>query len=153
MVMNIRDALPNPQEARAALAEAADRAGRVRKADRLFGRILLIVAAMYLGAGIVLGLSDLGGRTLAGRGVVLILVGGLAVTLVLIWRIRAYSRSGPLRFALSCGAFGIWNAAVVGVSMATGWWGFHQPLAHFTVSAVVAATPLVVAAWLIGRRR
>lgn len=78
---------------------------------------------------------------------------GLVGSLGIIWRIRIYSRWGPARFAWSCAAFTIWNAAVVGVSRAFGWWEPHQPGAHFTVSAAVAATPLLLAAWLVGKGR
>jgi uncharacterized protein involved in response to NO len=143
---------PSPQEARAALSEARDWAARVRRTDRQFGQILAILAATYLAAGVLVGLSDRGGRTLAGLAVVVILVGALGGGMLMIWRIRAYSRSGQAWFAASCAAFTIWNAAVAGVSSASGWWGFHQPASHFTVSAAVGAAPLIVAAWLIGRK-
>jgi hypothetical protein len=38
------------------------------------------------------------------------------------------------------------------VSIASGWWGPPQPGVHFGGSVVVAVIPLLVAAWLIGRR-
>jgi hypothetical protein len=149
----VKDTEPTPQDARAALTAARDWAGRIRRSDRQLGRILAILAGTYVAAGVLVGLSDRGGRTFAGLGVVVILVGALAVGILLIWRIRAYSRWGQLWFAWSCAAFTIWNAGVVGVSSASGWWGFHQPAGHFTISALVGAAPLVLAAWLIERSR
>jgi hypothetical protein len=142
-----------PQQARAALAEAARQATRVRSADAQYRPILLGLAATYLAAGVLVGMFPRGGSIVAGVGLLLILVAGLIGGVGLLWRIRIYSRWGPVRFAWSCAAFTIWNAAVVGVSSATGWWGPHQPGVHFTVSAAVAALPLLLAAWLVGRRR
>jgi hypothetical protein len=142
-----------PQKAQAALAEAALRATRVRSADAQYRPILLVIAAMCLAAGVLVGMFPRGGSRFAGVALIVIFVGGLAGTLALLLRIPVYSRWGPARFAWSCAAFTIWNAAVVGVSIATGWWGPHQPGIHFTVSAAVDATPLLLAAWQIGKRR
>jgi hypothetical protein len=52
----------------------------------------------------------------------------------------------------SVAAFLLWNGAVIWVSIASGWWGPPQPGVHFGGSVVVAVIPLLVAAWLIGRR-
>jgi len=49
-------------------------------------------------------------------------------------------------------AFLVWNGAVIWLSIASAWWGPHQPGIHFGGSVVVAVIPLFVAAWLIGRR-
>ena len=146
------DTTPTPGEARAALALAGAQAARVRRTDHQFRRVLLGIAAMYLVTATIVGLFPYGGSPAAGLALVVIFVGGLAGTVVLMLRIRAYSRTGILWFTGACAAFTWWNAAVIGVSMVTGWWGPHQPGFHFSVSAVVGAIPLVVAAWLVGRR-
>jgi hypothetical protein len=77
----------------------------------------------------------------------------MTISLVLFWRIRTFGRWGSIRFSLSVATFLIWTAAVLGVSSASGWMGTDQPGAHTTVSFAVAALPLLLAAWLIGRGR
>jgi hypothetical protein len=52
----------------------------------------------------------------------------------------------------SVAAFLLWNGAVIWVSIASGWWGPRQLGVHFGGTVVVAVIPLLVAAWLIGRR-
>lgn len=152
-VASVIDPTNNPQEAQAALAEAARQATVVRSADAQYRPILLGLAAMCLALGVLVGMFPRGGSRFAGIAVLVVLFGGLVGTLFLLWRIPIYSRWGPVRFAWACAAFTIWNAAVVGLSIATGWWGTHQPGFHFTISAAVDATPLLLAAWLLGRRR
>lgn len=146
-------ATDTPQEAGAALAETGRQAARATSADAGYRPILLGLAAVYLTVAVLVGLFPRGGSIFAGVGLILVLVAGLVGSLGIIWRIRIYSRWGPARFAWSCAAFTIWNAAVVGVSRAFGWWEPHQPGVHFTVSAAVAATPLLLAAWLVGKGR
>jgi hypothetical protein len=46
----------------------------------------------------------------------------------------------------------LWNLAVIWASIASGWWGPHQPGLHFGASAVVAVIPLLAGAWRLGRR-
>jgi hypothetical protein len=142
-----------PQEARAALADAGNQAARLRRSDRQFRSILLGLAATYVVGALLVGLYPKGGSRFAGIALIVILVGGFIGMLYLLLRIRAYSRRGILWFTWSAAAFSFWNAAVIGVSEVTRWWGPHQPGTHFTVSAIIAAIPLVVAAWLIGRWR
>jgi hypothetical protein len=142
-----------PQEARAALADAGNQAARLRRSDRQFRSILLGLAATYVVGALLVGLYPHGGSRFAGIALIVILVGGFIGMLYLLLRIRAYSRRGILWFTWSAAAFSFWNAAVIGVSEVTRWWGPHQPGTHFTVSAIIAAIPLVVAAWLIGRWR
>lgn len=148
------NATPTPQEARVALAAAAGQAAAIRRTDRQLGTILLGLAAAYVALGIVVGLSPAEG------GSAFTLVAFLVFTLcagvgfvALFWRIRAYSRTGIRWFTVACAAFTFWNALVAGVSSATHWWVADQPAGHFTVSAMVAAIPLVVAAWLLTRKR
>jgi hypothetical protein len=192
---------PTPQEAQAALAEAADRAEQVRRSDDPFRYMLLGMAGLYVAIGVLVGLVPHGGSAVAGIGATVILaagvVGGLGIAaafyvalgalglvpqagppvvatgvadvlapvivgavivaavlvglLALHRRTRVYSRSGSRWFNLSLAVFSLWNGAVVVASFATGWWAAHQPSSHFTVSAVVAAIPLL-AAFLIGGR-
>jgi hypothetical protein len=142
-----------PKEARAALVDAENRASEVSRTDTQFRIILLVLVAVDLAAAILVGLFPEGGSQFAGITLLAILVGGLLGSLFLIWRARAYSRRGLRLFTLSCAAFTVWNAIVVTVSLVSGWWGPHQPGTHFSVSAIVAAIPLLVAAWLVGRWR
>lgn len=143
---------PAQRHALAALAEAASAAARMRRTDRQFAAILLAIAAAYLAIGVLVGLAPADPR-IGLVAILVILLGALGGGLILLWRIRAYSRTGVRRFTVSCAAFTFWNAIVAGGSSASHWWGPDQPASHFTVSAVVAAIPLVVAAWLVARNR
>jgi hypothetical protein len=144
--------IPTQQEAQAALTEADRAAARIRRTDKQFSAILLGQAAAYVAIGVLVGLAPaVPGFALVA--ILVILVGALGGGVILLLRIRAYSRTGILQFTASCAAFSFWNAMVVGVSSATRWWAPNQPTSHFTVSAVVAAIPLVVAAWLVSRTR
>jgi hypothetical protein len=142
-----------PQEARAALADAGDQATGVRRTDQQFRPILLGIAAMDLGIALLVSLFPHGGSRIAGIALMVIFVGGLIGTLLLVLRIRAYSRRGILLFAGSAFGFSFWNLAVIGVSIASGWFGPHQLGIHFFASAIIGALPLLVAAWLVGRWR
>jgi hypothetical protein len=142
-----------PEEARAALAAAGTQAAGVRRSDRQFRSILLGLATVYVAGALLVSAYPHGGSRFAGIALIAVFAGGLIGMLLLVWRIRAYSRRGILGFTWSAAAFSFWNAAVIGVSEVTRWWGPHQPGSHFFVSAIVAAIPLVVAAWLIGRWR
>lgn len=141
---------PTREEARQAVSEAATQASRVTRTDISLSRVLLVMGLADLAVGGLVAFAPDRGIGLA---VVLILsallVGGLAV----LWRMQAFSRSGPRDFALGAAAFTWWNAAVAGVSVVSGWWAPGQPTYHFTVSTIAAAVPLLVAAYLIGRRR
>jgi hypothetical protein len=142
-----------PQEARAALGDANERAAQVRETDSQFRLILLVLAGVDLTAALIIGLFPQGRSPLAGITLLVVFVGGLVVGLVILLRARAYSRRGLLFFTWACAGFTWWNAAVVGVSVVTGWWGPHQAATHFSASAVIASIPLLVAAWLVGRWR
>jgi hypothetical protein len=143
---------PTAESARAALQEARSRATAIHRTDKQFGGILFAIAAVYLIAALVVvwfpgGASPWGLVVFIG-----IVVGGLAGSLFMLWRIRAYSRRGALKFTMAVAAFTWWNAAVAGASIATGWWAPHQPATHFAVSALVAVAPLLVAGFLVFRR-
>ena len=144
---------PTQQQARGALTEAANQASRIRGSDRQFRTVLIGIAAIYLMLGILVGLPREWRSGFEGIAVLVIFLGGMAGSLLLIWRIRAYSRIAMRRFILSCAAFTLWNVIVAQVSVATGWWARNQPSSHFTVSAVVASVPLLVAAWMMGSSR
>jgi hypothetical protein len=145
---------PTPRQAQLALAEAAGQAAAIRRTDRQLGIILLGLAAAFVAVGVVVGLSPVKGGSTSALAAFLVLMLCAAVGFVaLFWRIRAYSRTGIRRFTIACAAFTFWNALVAGVSSATHWWAADQPAGHFTVSAVVGAIPLVVAAWLLVRNR
>lgn len=142
-----------PQEARAALADAGNQATGVRSTDKQYRPILLGIAAMYLGCALLVSLFPHGGSRFAGIALLVIFFGGLAGTLFLLLRIRAHSRRGIRWFTVSAFGFTLWNTAVIGASIASGWWGPHESGIHFFGTAIIGALPLVVAAWLVGRWR
>jgi len=143
---------PTPQDARASLDEAAKQAAGLRRADSAFRPILLALAATYLGVAVLLSINPRGGNVLIGDGVLITYVGGVAITFYLAWRIRAWSRVGTVWLVVSTLGFMLWNLAVIWASIASGWWGPHQPGLHFGVSVVVAVIPLLAGAWRLGRR-
>jgi hypothetical protein len=142
-----------PERARAALAEVDSRAASVDRSGSQYRFILLAIAAANVGLGVVVGFNPRGGSPFADVALLLLFGGAITVAVAVFWRVRAYSKAGRLRFAISCMAFTFWNAAVVGVSTASGWWGPQQPGSHFAASAAVASIPLLVAAWLLAPKR
>ena len=146
------DSSPSPQEARASLDEANRRAATVRRSDSQFRVVLLVVASLYLATGALLSANPRGGNFLIGDALIVIFLGGSAGAIYLVWRIRAWSRTGILWLLGSVAVFLLWNGAVIWASIATGWWGPHQPGVHFGGSVLVAVIPLLVGAWLLGRR-
>jgi hypothetical protein len=110
------------------------------------------LAATYLAVAILLSINPRGGNVLIGAGVLITYAVGVAITSYLAWRIRAWSRVGTVWLAASTLGFTLWNVAVIWASIASGWWGPHQPGLHFGASAVVAVIPLLVGAWRLGRR-
>ncbi len=143
---------PTKQEAQAALAEASRQTARVRRADHQFRWILLILVAVYLLAAGIISVTSRPGPSFGGLVVLVLIIGGLVGSALLIWWIRAYSHAGIRWFIGAVVAFTWWNGIVCALSILTGWWGPSQPNYHFGVSAVVGVIPLVVAAWLVGRR-
>jgi hypothetical protein len=150
---SVNHEIPTRQEAKAALDTADRQAGRLRQDDHRFGIVLLLVAAVYLVVGVLVALSGRGIGAPRGIGVVVVIGGGAVGAVVLLLRMRAYSRPGYRRFMVSIAAFGLWNGAVAAVSVASGWWGQAQPGPHFAASAAVAVLPLLAGAWLVGRGR
>jgi hypothetical protein len=149
---SMTDTSPTPQDARAALDEANSRAATVRRADSQLRLILWILATLYLATGALLSGNPRQGSVLIGDALIVIFLAGLAGTVYVMWRIRAWSRMGIFWLLGSVAVFLLWNGAVIWVSIATGWWGPHQPGIHFGGSVVVAVIPLLVAGWLVGRR-
>ena len=144
---------PTPQDARASIDEASRRAATVRRSDAQLRTVLLVVAAVYLASGALLSANPRGGSLLIGRALIFVLLGGLAAATYITWRMRAWSRTGVLWLLGAVALFLVWNAVVVWVSLASGWWGPGANGLHFGVSVVVAVIPLVIGAWLMGRRR
>jgi hypothetical protein len=138
---HVSDTTPTPQQARAALAEAATRSAQVRKADKPLLLIPLVIAATYLAIGAVFALP----WAHSGLIVLLILGAGIAGAIGLGARIRAHSRIGRRRFRMAVGVFSLWNGAVAGASAMLGWWAPGSPPWHFTVSTGVAVLPLLAA--------
>ena len=143
---------PSAEEAQAALALASNQAVRVRRSDRQFRWILLGLAAMYLAIGAIMSVSTHRGSNPAGPAIVLVTGVVLVAIIVIALRIRAYSREGVLWFTLTAALFTVWNAAVTSVSLVTHFWSAQQPGYHFGLSVLAGVIPLVVGAWLIGRR-
>jgi hypothetical protein len=148
----VTDNPPTPQEARAALTEASTQAARVRRADLEFRSILLLIAGIYLAAA---GIFSVAGRHGGPLPALILAILVLGVLIGIVWlgvRVRAYSRAGFLSYMFAIAAFNIWNAIVAGVSIGTRYWASTEPTYHFGVSAMIGVVPLIVAAWLIGRR-
>jgi hypothetical protein len=148
------ETVPTPHQAQAALTEANSQAAHVRSSDHQLAWMLLGVAAAYLATGGVISTlpSLRRGGPVAGLAILAILTIGVVGLIFVGLRIRAYSRAGVLLYFGGIAVFNIWNAIVTGVSILTGWWALTQPSYHFGISEVVGAVPLLIAAWLIGRR-
>ena len=147
------DQTPSAEEAQAAVEQAARHVERLRLEDQRLRLVLVVIAVVYVAAGFILALPGLQPTFNPAFSLVGVMGGGIVACVVLLRSMRAASRRGMTRYFLSITAFAIWNATVMVVSIATGWWGFGMPGFHFTVSAVVAAVPLVAAAVLMGSRR
>jgi len=143
---------PTPQDARALLDEADGRAATVRRSESQLRWTLLLVAVMYMVTAVLLSFNPRQGNRLIGTALIATFLVALAGAIYLGWRVKAWSRAAVLWFIASVAAFMVWNAAVIWVSVAAGWWGPNAPGIHFGGSAVVAVIPLLVATWLFGRR-
>jgi hypothetical protein len=145
----VDDNTPTPEEARAALAEVDSRAADVRRFDADARLLLLAIAAMYLSLGIPAAFLVRGGSDLPL--LVMLVIAGVwtAVLVVLVGRIRAYSRPVGRRYALYGWLFGAWNVAVLLVCVFGGWFGPLSPAWHFTAAAGVISLPPLVAGLLL----
>lgn len=144
--------LPTEEGARAALEETSRRAAQVRSSDLQLVWILLLLAAVYLAAGVVV---SLGPRNTppASIGVVGMVFVAVVATVAIFLRIRAYSRSGIRWYFATVVAFNFWNTAVEGASIGTRFWALGQPTYHFGISVAIGVIPLLIGAWIIERRR
>lgn len=143
---------PTAQEARAALGVASSQAALVRQADREFRWILLVLAVFYLAAAGVVSVAGRRGGPFAAFALLFIVVASLGAIIWLGLRLRAYSTAGVLWYVWAIAAFSIWNGLVVGWSIASGFWSTTQPTYHLGISVTICVIPLIVAAYLIGRR-
>jgi hypothetical protein len=143
---------PSPEDARASLQEAGSRAATIRRTDSRFKPILLLITAAYLVIGALVSASPRGGNAFVGVAVIVTFLAGFGGALYLMLRMKAWSRTGILWFVWSVALFVLWNSAVIWVSFVTGWWARNSPGIHFGGSVLVAVIPLIVAAWLLGRR-
>ena len=107
---------------------------------------------MYLAIGAVMSVSTHRGSNPAGPAIVLVMAIVLTAIVVVALRIRAYSRVGVLWFTLTAALFTVWNATITSASLITHFWSAQQPGYHFGLSVLVGVLPLLVGAWLIGRR-
>jgi hypothetical protein len=149
----VNETAPTPDEARSALAKVDSQKALVRKADREFGWILAVIAAVYVVVAALVSIAfPRRGSPVAGIVALLVTAGGLAAIVVLGRRVRAYSTGGIAWYVVAIAIFLLWNAAVTGVSLLSGWWSPRQPGYHFAISETIGAIPLIVAAWLFGRR-
>lgn len=80
------------------------------------------------------------------------LIGFIVVFVMLGMRMRAYSRAGLLSFLVAVAVFWLWDSIVNGVSLIGGWWSPLEPSYHIVLSETVGVIPLLVGAWLMGRR-
>jgi hypothetical protein len=145
---------PTKRDAEAALAEAARHAAWLRRTDDRYRLVLLALAAVYVAMALLVLVPPMGPPGLDVRlAVPAVLACGLVASVVALARMRARGRRGEAWFGGSIAAFSIWNAVVISISSASGWWGHGTPAVHFTVSAVVAVVPLVAGAALMGWNR
>lgn len=151
-VRRVTETSPTPQDARAALDLAGRQAATVRRSDSRLRTVLLLVAAMYLASGALLSANPRGGNVLIGAALLVLFLGGLASAVYLSLRIRAWTRTGAFWLLGAVAVFLLWNVGVIWASLATGWWGPDAPGIRFFGSVVVAVIPLLVGAWLLGRR-
>jgi hypothetical protein len=151
-VANVNEAGPTPEQARAAVAEADSRAVGVRRSDAQLRNIVLTLAAMYLAMGVAMGFLSRGGSPVPFLVVLSISTAGVALILVLVHRVRAYTRPGFRRFAFYAGGFAIWSLTVLEVGIFGGWFGGTSPAWHFTVAAAVGSIPLLVGGLLLTLR-
>ena len=143
---------PTAQEARAALAEANSQAALVRRADREFRWILLVIAALYLALAGIVSVAGRRGGPFAALAILVVVVASLVGIIWLGLRLRAYSTTGVAWYVAAIAAFSVWNGIVVGGSVASGFWSTTQPTYHLGISVMICVIPLIGAAYLIGRR-
>lgn len=112
----------------------------------------MAIAACYLAAGVIVSLSPDRQSPLIWPAIMILVVGFCVGIILFGLRLRALSRHGQLWYIWGVFAFNVWMGLVVGVSIGTRWWASTQPSYHFAVTIAIGVVPLVVLAWLLGRR-
>ncbi len=151
---------PTPDEARAAVAEAAAAQDPVRNSDRVFAPRLLALAAATVGLTALISVFTV---LPAWMGPIEGLLAGLgltgAVVLVVSAQMRqhAYARAGNRLFAATPLVWIVWAEIVFQGSFRSNWMAYGLPhlvrMSQFVLSSVIAVVPLLVGAILFGGRR
>ena len=132
-------------------------ASAMTSSDRQFRPMLLAIAGTYLGCFIAIAVTTGGPGALGGVIVNAVLIAGLVAFGLALARQHAYTRAGRLLFARSVAAWAVVLAVVMQLSIRSGWWSTtldqYQRSWHFVLSAAVSVVPLLIGAWLVGRRR
>jgi hypothetical protein len=139
-------------EAQAALAEAASRATSVRRADRHLQWVTLCIAGCWLVTGAIASLSPDRNSPAVWVPVLVTVIGALSGVVYFALKIRVVGRARFLLFIGGFVVFQVWMGFVAGMSMKTLWWAGGQPSYHFGVTIAVGVIPLLILAWLLGRR-
>jgi hypothetical protein len=156
--MNVEQ--PTPDQARAAIAEAAAAQQPVRSSDRIFAPRLLALAAATVGLTALISvftvlpawMGPIEG-ILAGVG----LTGAVVLVVTTQMRQHAYTRRGNRLFVAILLVWMLWGEVVLQGSFHSDWLAHSLPPVvrsfHFVVTSVIAVVPLLVGALLFGRRR
>jgi hypothetical protein len=158
--MKMGVAEPGPEQAQAALAEAAAAREQVVGSDRAFApRLLALAAATVCLAALLVVFTQLPAWTGPLQGILAGL--GLAAAVVLVasaqLRQHAYTRAGNRLFVAILLVWIIWGEAVLQFSLHSGWLDHRMPHLirdlHFIAGAVLGVLPLLIGAVLFWRRR
>lgn len=151
---------PTPDEARAAIAEAAAAQQPVRSNDRVFALRLLSLAAAMVGLTAMISVFTLLPNwmgpiegLMAGVG----LTGAVLLVVTVSMRQHAFTRGGKRLFTITLLVWIFWAEVVFQGSFRSDWLAYQLPYLvrslHFILSSVIAVVPLLVGALLFGRRR
>jgi hypothetical protein len=127
-----------------------------RRADRRFVRLLLIGAALYALAAVTFVIDNSINPSLAKLALLAITLGGLVAlpasgVVIIFWRrqLGGVRRRRTNTDALFCM---VWSTLAIVISQFSGFWNTPHPTPRFIITALVAAAPLVVVAWLVTAR-
>lgn len=158
--MNVGAGEPNPEEARAAIAQAARAEVPVRSQDRLFAiRLFALASSVVFASILIVGLvampSVLGPLEgiLAGLGI----AAGILMVVAAGRRQQAFSRSGNRLFVATLLFWILWAEVIWQGSWHSDWLAYALPHAvralHFVLTAVVMVVPLLAGAVVFRFRR